>query len=41
MVWSASGHLVADCCGRGGDDSGVHKVRVVSWPIEELSVCEF
>jgi len=36
VVSSGSGQLVADCCGHGDEQSGVHKVRAVSWPVEEL-----
>ena len=35
MVASGSG-LVVDCCGHGDEQSSVHKVRTVSWPVEEL-----
>ena len=37
MVSSGLGQLVADCCGHGGEQPGVHKVRAVFWPVKELS----
>jgi hypothetical protein len=36
VVSSDSGQLVADCCGHGDEQSGVHKVRAVYWPVEGL-----
>jgi hypothetical protein len=36
VVSSGWGQLVADGCGHGDEQSGVHKVRAVLWPLEEL-----
>ena len=37
MVSSGQRQLVSDCCVHGDEQSSVHKVLTVAWPIEELS----